>query len=246
MPRYFIELAYKGSNYSGFQKQNNAVTIQYEVEKAMKIYFQKEVNLTGSSRTDAGVHAFQNYFHTDLDKAYNNEELDKSSYHLNAILPADIVIKRIYLVGDESHCRFNAISRSYIYTIYRFKNPFLYDRAYFYPYPLDIELLNKAAFIITQHLDFQSFSKKNTQVFTFNCTITNSLWTIESDDTLAYEVTGNRFLRGMVRGLVGTMLKVGRRKITLEQFKLIIESKNQSQTDFSTPAHGLTLARVNF
>lgn len=246
MPRYFIELAYKGSNYSGFQKQNNAITIQYEVERAMKVYFQTEVNLTGSSRTDAGVHAFQNFFHLDLVKIFSAEELDKASYHLNAILPADIVIKRIFLVGEEAHCRFDAISRSYIYTIYRVKNPFIYDRAYFYPYPLDIDLLNQAAHLLTLYNDFQSFSKKNTQVYTFNCTLINSKWNNNSDNTLIYQVTGNRFLRGMVRGLVGTMLKVGREKITLEQFKLIIESKDQSQTDFATPAHGLTLASVNF
>lgn len=246
MPRYFIELAYKGSNYSGFQKQNNAITIQYEVERSMKIYFQTEVNLTGSSRTDAGVHAFQNFFHVDLEKILSVEELEKAAYHLNAILPTDIVIKRIFLVGEEAHCRFDAISRSYIYTIYRFKNPFLYDTAYFYPYPLDIDLLNKAAHLLTQFNDFESFSKKNTQVFTYNCSILNSVWINRPNNTLTYEVTGNRFLRGMVRGLVGTMLKVGREKLTLEQFKLIIESKNQSQTDFATPAHGLTLAAVDY
>ena len=246
MPRYFVELAYMGSNYSGFQKQNNAITIQFEVEKAFRIYLRRDVDLTGSSRTDAGVHAFQNFFHFDIEVEFNENELEKTSYHLNAILPGDIVVKRVFKVQNRAHCRFNAVSRSYIYKLYRFKNPFLSDRAFYYPYHLNIDLLNQAAGLLFNYTDFQSFSKKNTQVFTYNCSIIKSEWKVDANNIITYEVEGNRFLRGMVRGLVGTMLKVGRGKISLDTFKEIVEQQNSSKTDFSTPSHGLTLEAVNF
>ncbi|MDP4285909.1 MAG: tRNA pseudouridine(38-40) synthase TruA [Bacteroidota bacterium] len=243
MPRYFIEVCYRGTCYSGFQVQQNAVTIQSEVEKALQIYFRQAFALTGSSRTDAGVHALQNYFHFDTDIPFE-ENLGKV-YNLNAILPNDIVIKRIFHVGESAHCRFDAIAREYKYFIYQDKNPFLFDRAYYFPYNLDIDRMNKAATLLLQHRDFTSFSKKNTQVNNFICDIQKSEWIIEND-TLIYQVISNRFLRGMVKGLVGTMLRVGTGKISLNQFTEIINTRDCSNADFSVPPQALFLIKVSY
>ena len=241
MQRYFLEVAYKGTKYSGFQVQENAATIQSEVERALQIFFKQKINLTGSSRTDAGVHALQNFFHFDTDVAIGNEHI----YNINAILPGDIAVKKIYLVTSESHSRFHAISREYKYFIYTAKDPFLEDRAWYYPFKFDVKFLQEAAEILLSCNDFTSFAKRNTQVNNFICQLTVSEWNVEND-CLVYHVKGNRFLRGMVRGLVGTMLKVGRGAITIEQFKKIIDEKNCTKADFSTPAHGLFLMRVNY
>jgi tRNA pseudouridine38-40 synthase len=240
MPRYFIEVSYKGEAYSGFQEQQNANSVQAEIEKALKIFYRKEFELTGSSRTDAGVHAMQNFFHFDADTA-----IDDASYQLNAILPDDIVIKRIYAVKADAHCRFDAISREYRYYVYHKKNPFIQDSAYYFPYTVDMESMNVAAKEIMDHIDFTSFSKRNTQVRSFICNITQSEW-VKDNDGLFYKVSANRFLRGMVKGLVGTMLQVGRGKLSLEEFKAIIESKDCTKADFSVPPHGLFLYAVKF
>lgn len=241
MQRYFLELSYKGTNYSGFQSQHNANTVQAEMEKAMKVLLKKEVRLTGSSRTDAGVHALQNFFHFDAE----GELAASFVYNLNAILPGDISVREVRPVKADAHCRFDAVSREYTYYIYRTKNPFLEERALFYPYRLDMELMNEAAEELKRHEDFTSFSKKRTQVKTFRCRIEHSLWR-EKNGMLMYEVKANRFLRGMVRALTATMLRVGRGKIGVEEFVSIIESKENRLTDFSVPAHGLFLKRVNF
>jgi tRNA pseudouridine38-40 synthase len=240
MSRYFIEVSYKGTNYSGFQVQENANSIQAEVEKALKIYYKEDFKLTGSSRTDAGVHAAQNFFHFD-----SEQSIEDQSYHLNAILPKDIVIKQIFPVEKESHCRFDAVSREYAYYIYQQKDPFKEDRAYFFPYKLDLGLLNKAAGELLNVHDFTTFSKRNTQVKTAICNITQSEWSHEND-VFTYRVVSNRFLRGMVRGLVGTMLQVGRNRITVEQFLNIIQAKDCTKADFSVPPQGLFLQKVNF
>lgn len=242
MPRYFIEVSYQGTNYSGFQKQQNANSIQAEVEKALKIFFKKNFELTGSSRTDAGVHALQNFFHFDIDElSFQND----FQYNLNAILPKDIVIKKIFVVKDNAHCRFDAISREYKYFIYQYKDPFLLDTAFYYPYKLDINKLNDAAQQIIIHENFTSFSKKNTQVKDFVCKVFKSEWYIEGD-MIIYNVVANRFLRGMVKGLVGTMLRVGINKISINDFLKIIENKNGSHADFSPPSQGLFLNAVNY
>lgn len=256
MPRYFIEVSYKGTAYSGFQVQKNSNTIQSEVEKAFEIFFKQTFSLTGSSRTDSGVHALQNFFHFDSSQPLANEiagkknakeivDLEKSVYSLNAILPGDIVIKRIFEVMENRHCRFDAISREYKYYIYQNKNPFLEDRAYYFPFKMNIDKLNKAAALILQNKDFTSFSKRNTQVKNFICNIMTSEWVIEKD-ILVYNVKANRFLRGMVKGLVGTMLRVGRELITLKEFDKIIERRDCTKADFSVPAHGLFLIEVNY
>lgn len=239
--RYFLEVAYLGSRYAGSQVQANAVTVQSELEKAWETYLRKPITLTGSSRTDTGVHAIQNFFHFD----WEGEISHKSIYNINAMLPHDITVNGLYAVGPEDHCRFDAIGREYEYVIYRRKNPFLEGRAYFYPYSVDREALDRAAAAVMEYRDFTSFSKRNTQSKTFECRVVESGW-IDRDETLVYRVRGNRFLRGMVRGLVGTMLQAGRGKITTLEFRDIIEARDCTKADFSVPGHGLYLMRVEY
>lgn len=239
--RYFLEVSYKGTNYAGFQIQNNAVTIQGELEKVLAVIFRSPVSLTGSSRTDAGVHSLQNFFHFDLYKEYNPSAL----YNINALLPKDIVVKSIFPVAADAHCRFLATAREYKYYISSCKNPFATDTAWYYPYKVEAELLQHAAETLYSYIDYTAFSKRNTQVVTHECTILNSKW-ISEDGFLIYNVKANRFLRGMVRGLVGTMLLVGRKKISLSDFKTIIESKDCTKASFASPARGLFLTAVQY
>lgn len=248
MPRYFIELAYKGTRYSGFQVQENALTVQEEMEKALAVLL-GPVALTGSSRTDAGVHAWQNYFHFDLEKrveAYRGiHHHGGFVYKMNAILPPDITVKALHPVKEDAHCRFDAVERSYRYYTYNKKNPFLSDRAYYFPYTLDIPGMNRAAALLMDYTDFTSFSKRNTQVKTFICRISRSTW-IREGDCLLYEVSANRFLRGMVRALTATMLKLGRGHLTLEEFQEIIVARDCTKASFAAPAHGLFLQAVSY
>jgi len=239
--RFFVELSYKGSRYAGFQVQDNAPTVQLEIEKALQVFYKKPVKLTGSSRTDSGVHAKQNFFHFDAD--FNIEE--KHIYNLNAILPNDIFIQRIYEVSDQIHSRFHATFRLYHYYICQRKDVFAQDVCWHYPYKLDLDKLNEAAALLMQYNDFTSFSKRNTQTHTKRCTISQSEW-ITEEGKIVYIVKSNRFLRGMVRGLVATQLQVGRGKITLDDFRKIIEAKDCAKADFSAPAHGLFLMEVGY
>ncbi|MES1219470.1 MAG: tRNA pseudouridine synthase A, partial [Bacteroidota bacterium] len=184
MSRYFIELSYKGTDYSGFQAQHNANTVQAEVEKAIEILRKEKIVLVGSSRTDTGVHALRNYFHFDSEIKFDTREV---SYKLNAILPYGIAINDIIPVKDDAHCRFDAVSREYRYYIYRKKDPFLQDRAFYFPYKLDVDKMKAAALLLKDYTDFTSFSKRNTQVKTFTCVITQSEWLCE-EDCLVYHV----------------------------------------------------------
>lgn len=241
MARYFLEVSYNGTAYSGYQSQQNANTIQGEIEKAFQIFQKDKITMIGSSRTDAGVHALQNFFHFD----YNAEINPHFIYKMNAILPDDIVIKGLKPVSDNAHCRFDALSREYSYYIYCQKDPFLKDKAFFFPYKLDIEKLQKTAAIIKEYTDFTSFSKRNTQAKTFLCQIIESTWLFENN-ILIYNVKANRFLRGMVRALTATMLKVGRGKLTLNEFRTIILAKDCTMASFAVPAHGLFLKSVEY
>lgn len=240
MPRYFLEVAYKGTRYSGFQVQQNANTIQSEIEKAFTILHRKPIALTGSSRTDAGVHALQNYFHFDFDEPVNPHFV----YKMNAILPDDIVVKSFCPTSATAHSRFDATSRAYEYRIYRYKNPFLKGLAYYYPYKLDMELMQKAAAMVKEQTNFFAFAKTNTQVNNFKCTIFSSYW-IDQEDILIYNVEGNRFLRGMVRLLTASMLKVGRGHLPLEQFNGLFSAVDV-KCGYSVPSDGLFLKAVNY
>jgi tRNA pseudouridine38-40 synthase len=241
MPRYFLELSYKGTNYSGFQVQENAKTVQWEMERALETLYRVPLSLTGSSRTDSGVHARQNFFHLDFDHQIRGKEI----YNLNAILPADISATAYYAVDPDAHCRFGAEAREYKYFIYSQKNPFLDDRAWYYPFTINHQLLTEAAQLVAGHTDFIAFSKRNTQVNNFRCTIHQSAW-VEEAGCLVYHVKANRFLRGMVRALVSSMLRVGRGTVLLDDFRSILETGTQSAADFSAPAHGLFLEKVHY
>lgn len=249
MPRYFLEISYKGTNYNGFQVQHNAHTVQAEIEKAVKVLLSSDVSMTGSSRTDAGVHALQNFFHFDIPSpvaTYRGITKEQQFvYKLNAIVPRDIAIRGLYRVKDDAHCRFDAVQREYNYYLYDQKNPFLDDRAYYYPYKPDVERMNEAATLLKEYKDFTSFSKRNTQVRTFICNIEVSQW-IREGEFLIYNVAGNRFLRGMVRALTATMLKLGRGSITMVEFRRIIESRDCTKASFAVPAHGLFLKSVKY
>ena len=239
MSRYFIEVAYRGTRYSGFQIQENAVTIQSVVEKALQTLHRSSFNLTGSSRTDAGVHALQNYFHFDFEGDIHAQAV----YKLNAILPRDIAVKAIHSMPSEAHARFDAVRRNYIYKIHRFKNPFLENASLYYPYQIHKVLLEEGAAILLEQTNFFAFSKTNTQVKNFNCTLFKSAWR-EEGDNLYFEIEGNRFLRGMVRLVTATLLKLARGKITVQHFKSLLEGK--SKTVHSVPAHGLYLQTVDY
>lgn len=241
MSRYFLEVCYKGNQYAGFQVQRNAVTVQEAVEKAMAIFFRQDIRLTGSSRTDAGVHALQNFFHFD----FEGQVETGCDYNLNALLPPDIAVRSVRKVAGEAHCRFDALSRRYRYTIYQHKHPFLVDRAYYFPFRLDLALMVEAAGVIKEYSEFGSFAKRNSQVKTFSCTILESEWS-ERSECIEYTVRANRFLRGMVRGLVGTMLQVGRKKLSVNEFRKVIESGDSSRADFAVPGYGLCLEEVAF
>lgn len=245
MSRYFLEVSYKGTNYSGFQTQKNSNTIQDEIEKALRVLIKERIVLTGSSRTDAGVHALQNFFHFDTDRLDRKQLKEKYVYNLNAILPDDIAVKKIMEVHEDSHSRFDAVSREYKYYITQKKNPFVKDKAFYFPYTLDIEKMNLVAKEIMKYEDFTSFSKRNTQVKTFKCILIQSKWIIEND-LLIYHVKGNRFLRGMVRALTATMLRVGRGKISTDEFHSIIKAKDCTKASFGVPPHGLFLTSVEY
>lgn len=241
MARYFIEVSYDGALFGGFQIQSNCETIQGEVEKVFETFFRTAIPLTGASRTDAGVHAMQNFFHFDTDLIIEQKQL----YNFNAMLPTSIVVKNIYAVSTEAHARFDATSRSYIYKLHTHKNPFLEGRSWYYPFPVDRALMQAATNSLLSYTNFESFSKKNTQVNTFECSISKASWE-ETEDGFSFHISSNRFLRGMIRGLVGTLLQVGRGQISLEKWHEIVLAKNEQWVDFSTPAHGLYLSAIKY
>lgn len=239
--RYFIEFAYKGKNFHGFQKQPNASSIQETLENALSLILHKNIEITGAGRTDTGVHAKQMFAHFDCDEVLNNNLVKK----LNAFLTKDIAIISIRKVLENSHARFDAIERTYEYNIHFNKNPFLSDISWHFKSDLDIHLMNNACTILKEYTDFECFSKKHTDVFTFNCNIKEAFWQ-NYNDNLVFTITADRFLRNMVRAIVGTMINVGSQKISLLEFKKIIESKNRSNAGFSVPAHGLFLTKVKY
>ena len=238
--RYFIELSYKGTNYHGWQIQPDASSVQEEITKALATILQEKILLVGAGRTDAGVHASQMFAHVDTVKKLTDDYVHK----LNAILPNDIVIKSIKEVSDETHARFDAVSRTYEYKILLGRDPFLLDTTWqLHQKNLQIEKMNEAANLLFEYEDFESFSKVKTDVNTFNCTIMKAVWTLE-DKHLIFHIKANRFLRNMVRAIVGTLLEVGLGKKTVEDFRKIIESKKRSEAGLSVPAKGLFLTEV--
>ena len=241
MPRFFIELAYNGKCFAGFQKQTNATTVQGEINKALNTILRKEIETTTSSRTDAGVHSLQNYLHFTYDAALPPTLV----YSANSILHKDIVILSIKKVTNEAHSRFNALSRTYEYIVYQNKNPFLNDTGYFFPFKLDMEKLHESARILKTNTNFQSFCKRHAEVNNYNCELRIVKWTNEKE-YLKFTVQGNRFLRGMVRALVMTSLQIARGKIKLEELQKIIDAKDCQRADFSADARGLKLVSIEY
>lgn len=240
--RYFIKLAYNGSSYHGWQYQPNATSVQEVLNKAFSVLLNTDSNIMGAGRTDTGVHASQMYAHFDYKGVIDGKQL---VHKLNSYLPKDIVIYDVFLVHDEAHTRFDATRRTYEYHINVFKDPFSQELSWYFHQPLDIELMNKASKLLFNHTDFQSFSKVNTDVNTFDCTIHEAHWRHE-DNELVFTITANRFLRNMVRSIVGTLINVGLKKITVTDFNTIIESKNRDKAGFSVPAHGLYLTEIEY
>jgi len=233
-------LSYKGTNYHGWQIQPDASSVQEEITKALATILQEKILLVGAGRTDAGVHASQMFAHVDTVKKLSNNYVHK----LNAILPNDIVIKSIKEVSDDTHARFDAVSRTYEYKILLGRDPFLLETTWqLHQKNLQIEKMNEAANLLFKYEDFESFSKVKTDVNTFNCTIMKAVWTLE-DKHLIFHIKANRFLRNMVRAIVGTLIEVGLGKKTVEDFRKIIESKKRSEAGLSVPAKGLFLTEV--
>ena len=239
--RYFIELSYNGKNYHGWQSQPNEISVQETIEEGLFLLLSKKTSVVGCGRTDSGVHASQFYLHFDSSTNIDTKNL---KYKLNAFLPDSIAIYKIFLVDDEAHARFDAISRSYEYRISLDKNPFFVNTTwqvqnqYF-----DIEKMNEAAKRLYDYQNFKSFSRSKTDVKTYNCTITNAVWKRE-ENLLVFHITANRFLRNMVRAIVGTMLNIGAHKISIDDFKRIIESKDRTKAGASAKAKGLFLTEI--
>jgi tRNA pseudouridine38-40 synthase len=240
MQRYFIELQYKGTNYSGWQLQHNAISVQEKLNEGLSLYLGENITTIGCGRTDTGVHALQ--FFAQFDSAKKNDA-QHFCYHVNGILSNDICILNLYEVDADVNARFDATSRSYIYVIYQNKNPFIKELASFYPKKIDLNLMNESCEILKSFSDFECFSKVHTQVKTFVCHITHAQWKTKNNLVL-FEIRADRFLRGMVRAIVGTMLLVGEKQISLEQFKSIIENKDRKQAGHSVHANGLYLSEV--
>ena len=239
--RYLLELAYDGTNYHGWQVQPNAKTVQAEVNKALSIILREDITTLGSGRTDAGVHAEQQFVHFDTDQPIS----DKLIQQLNGITPIDIAFYNIRKVHPDFNVRFDAITRAYRYRIKSSKNPFLLNQYYRYHKPVDVVAMNKAAATLLDYTDFECFSKVHTDVKTFLCTITQAEWKQEGNK-LEFYIKANRFLRGMVRAIVGTLLEVGLGKITVQEFRDIIESKDRNKAGRAVPAEGLFLVEVNY
>jgi len=239
--RYFIELSYKGKNYHGWQIQPNENSVQEMIENALSLLISEKITVIGCGRTDTGVHASQFYLHFETSKDFDKEKL---KFKLNAYLPNDIVIFQIFKVSNDAHARFDAVSRSYEYKISLGKNAFLTDTTWqVQNHVFNIKKMNDAARILYDYKDFKCFSKSKTDVKTFDCTITNAVWK-KDGDLLIFYITANRFLRNMVRAIVGTLLDVGTDKISIDDFRNIIESKDRTKAGASVKAHGLFLTEV--
>jgi tRNA pseudouridine38-40 synthase len=266
LQRYFLELAYDGTRYHGWQLQPNAIAVQQKLNEALTVLLRHPVETTGAGRTDTGVHARQLFVHIDVATAQTPAPqppeggagvdlqggLSSASASkglrleaLNALLPHDIAVRQIIPVHADAHARFDATLRSYEYHLHFQKNPFKQNYSWQIKGKLDVTAMNKAASILLEYTDFSCFSKSNTQVFTNNCKISRAKW-VDYGDSLVFHISADRFLRNMVRAIVGTCLMVGRREIEPEQIRQIIESKNRSNAGTSVPACGLYLTEVKY
>lgn len=240
--RYFLDVQYDGTYFHGSQLQGDTPTVQLAINSALSTLLRRELTTWGASRTDEGVHALHNVYHFDWDGPLNRKFL----YNLNALLPQAISVTNLWLAKDpELNARFAAVSRQYRYRIYQHKDPFLHKRALFYPFQINKEILNESSQLLLSYHDFTSFAKRNAQTKTNLCRIYESRWEVSGNE-LRYVVRADRFLRGMVRALVGTQLKVARGNMRLDQFRDIIESKDNSRAYFGVAGWGLYLERIEY
>ena len=240
--RYCLLFEYDGEKYHGWQVQPDAVTVQQIITKCLGDILNQNISLVGAGRTDSGVHATSMYAHFDT-----KNPIEKKDFlaRINLYLPKDISIIEFLSVKDKSHARFDALSRTYKYFITQNKDPFRIDQSYFCKYELDLKLMNRAAKILLKFDDFECFSKSKTDVKTFLCKI-NYAELKEDKGLIIFTINANRFLRNMVRAIVGTLIEIGRKRISLKDFERIILEKNRSNAGFSAPAHGLFLTDINY
>ena len=241
--RYFLQLSYKGTNYHGWQVQPNAISVQEVMEKALSTLLREEISVVGAGRTDTGVHASFFVLHFNAE----NETLAAETlvYKLNRFLPPDVAVQKIWKVKPEAHARFDAVSRTYHYYISTEKNPFTTETSYTHTGFLDVHKMNEAAKTLFEFDDFTSFSKLHTDVKTNNCKIYQAEWKKEGTQ-LVFVINADRFLRNMVRAIVGTLLEVGRGKLSIDDFRKIIEMKDRGAAGASAPAQGLFLTHIEY
>jgi tRNA pseudouridine38-40 synthase len=240
--RYFIELSYNGKAYHGWQNQPNAISVQEVVEDALSKLLQTKIDVVGAGRTDAGVHAEQLFAHFDYEEPFDSEKL---IFKLNSFLPKDISVQNIFHVKADAHARFDALSRTYNYKISLKKDVFNNEGSYYLKHDLNIDKMNEAAKILFDYRDFKCFSRSNTDVKTYHCDIMLAEWK-KVNNQLIFTIKADRFLRNMVRAIVGTMLDIGSGKTTIEEFHQIIKSRDRSKAGASIPAHGLYLSKIEY
>jgi tRNA pseudouridine38-40 synthase len=246
LPRYFLKLLYNGTAYHGWQVQENTdKTIQHEINKTLSLLFNEPIAVTGCGRTDTGVHAKEYYAHFDCKKELSVHELERWATKLNQVLPADIAIQQIIQVKPDAHARFDAIARTYHYYTNKLKDPFRINMSCFLYGEYNLDLMNQAAAELFNYSDFSAFSKSNTQTATNNCKIQKAYWYMENNE-MVFTITADRFLRNMVRAIVGTLLDIGKEKLSIDDFKQIIESKERSKAGMSVSASGLYLTKVEY
>lgn len=243
--RYFVKLAYNGTPFFGWQIQPDQISVQAVLENAFSLLLRSEIKLTGCGRTDTGVHAREFYAHFDFPELLPDENIRHLIFRLNSFLPKEIVIYRILAMHGTAHARFDATARTYRYYIDTEKDPFRFCFSYRVYDSLNIEIMNEAAQILIPYRDFKSFSKVRTQVNNFNCRIAAASWYVENRQ-LVFEITADRFLRNMVRAIVGTHLEIGKGRMSLTEFKEAIEAGNRSRAGISVPAHALFLEKIRY
>ena len=243
--RFFIHLAYNGSGFHGWQLQQNAHTVQQELQNALSVLTGNSVSLTGAGRTDTGVHARNFYAHFNLDYLLDKSELHQLEFKLNRFLPSSILVIEIFRVKPDIHARFSAISRIYRYYISQRKDPFSSDLSWIYTSRLDLEMMKAAAGILMEYKDFTCFSKSGTQTSTNDCTIFESYFE-QKNHLLIYHVKANRFLRNMVRAIVGTMIEAGKGNLDTDSLRNLIENGTRSDAGMSVPANGLFLEEIEY
>jgi tRNA pseudouridine38-40 synthase len=246
MQRFFIFMSFDGTCYHGWQRQPNGVSVQQRTEEALATLLQQPTAVTGAGRTDAGVHAHCMVAHFDSDNTALTADLPLLAKKLNGLLPHDIAINRIVRVRPDAHARFSARARTYIYSISLTKQPIGRHYCLQLHHTPDFDRMNRAAAMLMQYTDFTSFSRLHTDVKTNICHLTHAEWTPTGPDTWVFTITADRFLRNMVRAIVGTLFEVGRGRLSLDEFRQIVESRDRCRAGSSAPAHGLSLARIDY